>query len=299
MKIIMKILKGILIGLGSILPGVSGGMIAASFNVYENLVKALDNFIKQPIKSVLSIWEYLVGIVFGLSIGFILIATVLKLFPLPITMLFVGLIVGGIPGFIKEVKNEPKKVSHYIIMAFSALLVLSVLLLKSSELSNIGSPMIYLVYVAIGLLVALSLIIPGLSGTMILMAIGIYGFFTNTISEFIVSVFKLNITEAITYLPGVITIGISAFITLIIASKIIAKVLDKKRLSFNMAILGILIVSPINILMTLSLEHDGIFVGLKIFDYIFSALALVIGFLLAYRLIKVEGEGNDSEEKII
>lgn len=293
MKIIIKILKGILIGLGSILPGVSGGMIAASFNVYENLINALDSFIKTPIKAVLSIWEYLVGIVIGLGVGFILIATILKLFPIPITMLFVGLIIGGIPSFINEVKDEPKRPSHYIIMIFSALLVLSVLLLKSTEISNIGSPMIYLVYSLIGIFVALSLIIPGLSGTMILMALGFYGFFTTRVSEFIIALLKFNISDAISYLPSVITIAISGFITLIITSKVISKILKNRRLSFNMAILGILIVSPINILWTLSLENDGIFTGLGFLDYIFSIVALVIGFIIAYRLIKVEGKVNE------
>ena len=57
MKRILKILKGALIGLGSILPGVSGGMIAAAFNVYEDLINALDTFTKKPIKAVLLIYR--------------------------------------------------------------------------------------------------------------------------------------------------------------------------------------------------------------------------------------------------
>lgn len=296
MKIIVKILKGILIGLGSILPGVSGGMIAASFNVYEDLVNALDKFIKEPIKSVLKIWEYLIGIAIGIGIGFILIATVLKMFPIPITMLFIGLIIGGIPSFIKEIKNEDKKPHHFIVMIISGLLILSVLLLKPTEVNSVSTPVLYLIYIIIGLFVALSLIIPGLSGTMILMAMGIYTFFTSTIADFIVEVLKLNIGNAIVYLPAIMVIGISGFITLIVSSKLISKILTKHRLSFNMAILGILFVSPFNILWTLRLENKGVFNELKALDYILSFIALIIGFILAYKLIANEKEGNESNE---
>ena len=60
MSNILMILKGSLIGLGSILPGVSGGMIAAAFDIYKDLINALNRFTKEPIKAVISIWQYLI-----------------------------------------------------------------------------------------------------------------------------------------------------------------------------------------------------------------------------------------------
>lgn len=296
MKIILKVFKGVLIGLGSILPGLSGGMIAASFNVYEDLVNSLDQFIKKPIKSVLKIWEYLIGIAIGIALGFILIATVLKMFPIPITMLFIGLIIGGIPSFIHEVKFDDKKPIHYIIIIISSILILAILLLKPAEINNVSTPLLHIIYVIIGIFVALSLIIPGLSGTMILMALGIYTFFTTTVANFIVEVVKLNFNEAFIYLPAVIVIGLSGFLTLIIASRLISKILLKHRLSFNMSILGILIVSPFNILWTLRLENTEVFNELKALDYILSFIALFLGFILAYKLISNEKGGTITNE---
>lgn len=300
MNKILKVLKGILVGLGGILPGVSGGMIAASFNIYEDLVNALDEFLKKPIKSVFKIWEYLIGIVVGIGIGFILISTILNMFPIPITLLFVGLIIGGIPNFVKEVKGEPKKTIHYIILVLASLLVLSVLLLPANDIKTISSPLIYFVYIIIGFFIALSLIVPGLSGTMILMAIGVYAFFTDAVADFILNVLNLNISAALELLPAVSIMALAAFLTLIGLSKLISKILVKHRLSFNMAVLGILIVSPINILWTLNLEYkqegSTIFNHLEPYDYIFGIIALIIGFIIAYKLIIMESKGAEINE---
>src|SRR5690606_17094175 len=97
MNNLVKMLKGILIGIGAILPGVSGGMIAAAFNIYDKLITALDQLTRQPIKAVLSIWQYLVGIAVGILIGFLIVASIFSYVPIPATLLFIGLILGGIP----------------------------------------------------------------------------------------------------------------------------------------------------------------------------------------------------------
>lgn len=296
MKRILKILKGALIGLGSILPGVSGGMIAAAFNVYEDLINALDTFTKKPIKAILSIYEYLIGIFIGIALGFLVIGTVLKHFPLPTTMLFLGFIIGGIPKFINNVRKESLNYRHYLTAIIASLIILSVLLLNPSELSNISTPLIYVYYVLIGFFVAISLIIPGLSGTMILMALGVYTFFITNVSDFIKGIFNLDFNAILNGLPIIIIIGIAGFITLILLSKGINKVLKNKRTYFKMAVLGILLVSPINILYTLNYENSEIFQQLGFYDIIFGILTLLIGATGGYLLMKKEeGETNGLE----
>lgn len=299
MNNIIKILKGILIGLGSILPGVSGGMIAASFNIYQELIDALNNFIKTPFKAVFKIWQYLVGIAIGIAIGFVLIATVLKLYPLPITMLFIGLIIGSLPNHLKVIKAQRREFKHYLIMIIAALLVLVVLLLKPAQINEMDQLTIYIINIVMGLLIALSLIIPGLSGTMILMAIGIYTYFTETVSNFIKAIFNFNLTEALNNLPNVIIIGFSTFVVLIVLSRIISKVIKNYPLSFNMAILGILIVSPVNILWSLKIENTNIYTGIDFYDILFSIIGLLIGFILIYKLDYVEVANEDQQEQNI
>lgn len=280
MKIITKVFKGTLIGLGSILPGVSGGMIAAAFNIYEDLVSALSNIVKTPIKAFLSIWEYLIGIGIGILLGVIVIATVFKAFPIPITLLFIGLILGGIPSLIKDIKNERKKWFDYLIMIIMIILMISALLLKPGATQDVN----LFEYALIGLLIAIPLIVPGLSGTMILMSLGLYTGFIDVVYGFINELFKFNISSAFTYVPKLTIMGITVLVSLFIISKLISYVLKKHRISFNMAILGILVVSPINILWSLYLDVDYTESFSKIgpWTIVVSIILLVFGCISAY-----------------
>lgn len=63
MKNIIKMIKGMIVGFIIIIPGVSGSMIAAALNIYEDLISALSNITKKPVKSVLSVWQYIIGII--------------------------------------------------------------------------------------------------------------------------------------------------------------------------------------------------------------------------------------------
>ncbi|MDY0276451.1 MAG: DUF368 domain-containing protein [Acholeplasma sp.] len=299
MRLFIKIIKGTLVGLGSILPGISGGMIAAAFNIYKELIEALNNVTKKPIKAVLSIWEYLVGIVLGIAIGFVLIATVLKLFPIPITALFVGLILGGTPEVIKDIKKEKKRWYHYLITLVSILLMVMILMLKPADIYNTSGVALYLIYMVIGILTALSLIVPGLSGTMILMALGFYTYFTETVSNFIKAGIKFDFVTVFDNLIPVSIIALGGLLGLIVFAKIIHYFLHKQKLAFDMAVLGILIVSPINIFWSLYLEDNSVYDNLGFWNIVLAVGALGLGVLGAYKLLnfKNKNEGDKYETK--
>lgn len=294
MKKLIKIFKGTLIGLGSILPGVSGGMIAAAFHIYEELVKALSNIAKTPVKAFLSIWEYVVGIVVGILLGVVVIATVFKAFPIPITLLFIGLILGGIPSLIKEVKDEPKKWFDYLIFVVMMVIMIFALLLKPGQTQHVS----YLEYGLIGILIAVPLIVPGLSGTMILMSLGLYTGFIDIVYGFIKEVFKFNINGAFAYVPKLAIMGITVLISLFLLSKLISYILSKHKLSFNMAILGILVVSPINIIWSLYLDSDysAAFNKIGAGTIIVSIILLLFGYVSAYLMAKMSNKGELKNE---
>ncbi len=105
MKNIIKIIMGSLVGMGSILPGISGSMVATILKIYQDLITALNNFTKNPIKAVLSVWQYIVGVILGYIIGFFFISTFLGLAPLPFTLLFIGFILGAVPSLKKKQKR--------------------------------------------------------------------------------------------------------------------------------------------------------------------------------------------------
>ena len=112
MNHLIKIIKGSLVGMGSILPGVSGSMIAAVLNIYQDLIEALNAFTKHPIQSIVKVWQYIVGVFVGLGLGFIFISTFLDVAPIPLSLLFIGFIIGAIPGLKKEIKSDNTPVSN-------------------------------------------------------------------------------------------------------------------------------------------------------------------------------------------
>lgn len=296
MKSIIKIFKGTLVGLGSILPGISGGMIATVFNIYEELIIALNKVVKTPFKAIISIWEYLIGVIVGIALGIVLVATIFKLYPIPITMLFIGFILGGIPSILGETKGKTKNWYHYLTGVIMGLVMLSVLFLRPNNIGLIESPQIYFVYGLIGFLIALPIVVPGVSGTMILMALGLYSYMTDVLSEFIKALVTFNGQGIISNLLPTVTIAISAFVGLLLFSKVIYYFLKNHKLAFNMAILGILFVSPVNILWTLYVDNDGIVESIGWLNVISSIILFTLGVLTAYKTSKL---GNNKGDEII
>lgn len=291
---ILKIIKGILVGLGGILPGVSGGMIAASFNVYEELIGALDDFTKKPIKAIISIWEYLIGIAIGVLLGIILIATIFARFPIPITLLFIGLILGGIPEITNKLKGQKLNYKHYLTAIVMIGLMIGLLFLKELTVANLG----FFQYLLAGFLIAVSLIVPGLSGTMILLALGIYINIMDTIKLFINSVFTFDIRNALSLSPAILLIGLAAVITLIGLAKPINYLLKNKSSYFNIAVLGILVVSPFNIIWSLYQDNDygSSFNNVGALTIISSIILFVIGLILA---LKLSSLANKKERDVL
>jgi len=284
MNVFIKILKGIIIGIANIIPGLSGGMIAASFGVYKPLIKALSMFSKNPILAIISIWEYLFGMVVGVILAFISISQLLNLFPVPLTMLFLGLILGGIPDLFIQVKNKKKTFFNYLFVFITLALLMSLFFLKTQNFDNIKGKSIYLIYILIGIIAATSLIIPGLSSTTILIIFGFYKPLTENISLFIKKSLTFDFNNYIPLLIEITIIFISCFITLLILSKIINQIIEKHQLSFNMVILTILLISPLNILFKAGIKESDF----KVITIFFGTIMLLAGFSAIYLLQKKE-----------
>lgn len=282
MKFIIKIIQGMMIGIGSITPGVSGSMIANSFNIYEELIDALNMFSKKPIKAVLGIWEYLVGVVLGFLVGGIFISQLLKVIPLYITIFFVGLIFGSLPDILKEERNTKIKWYHILIVLIAIGLVLLLLLLEPINISNITGFKLYLVYALIGFLITVPLIIPGLSGATVLMVLGLYSYFTNTLSDLVFTLTNLDFGGFFNTFTSLLVMVISAFIGLLLIAKLIKYIIDNHKSSFNMAIIGLLLVAPVNIIIATNKEVDNLFGTIDFWKVLLTIIAFAIGFLITF-----------------
>src|SRR5690554_4441436 len=96
MNKLIEIAKGSLMGIANIIPGVSGGTIAVIFRIYDKLIEAINKAFKKPLEALKDTYLLIIGIILGVLIGVFLISYGYEAFPLPTTLIFIGLIFGGI-----------------------------------------------------------------------------------------------------------------------------------------------------------------------------------------------------------
>ena len=175
---IKNIVKGFIIGVAKIIPGVSGSSMAIIFGVYEKAINILANVFKIDFKSFLFLLEISIGVLFGICLFSRCVKWLLMNFYFSIMLLFIGLIVGGIKIFFKEIKcnviNTVNNWLRYILLFFlSFFLVIFLSLFTGSVRFNINDGN-YLIYVLLGIIEVFSSLIPGISGTAIYMILGCY-----------------------------------------------------------------------------------------------------------------------------
>lgn len=292
---IKKVLQGMLIGVGAILPGVSGGMIAAAFNIYSKLIEALDKVTKTPIKAVLSIWEYILGILLGVLVGFLVIAYVFYLIPIPSTLLFIGLILGGIPEIYKLAEEKTRKFKPIIMFSLTFILMISFTIfapyLAQTDTSNTN----FVLWIVVGVLLAVSLIVPGLSGTMLMLIIGYYGPLILLGKTLIEAVLTINVELFMNNIFSLVFVAIGIILAFILLGKVFNYVLKKAPKLFYQLILGIIVASPINIIFSLNDDLRQSETPVHIFDFsnqwymwLIGLLCIPIGIYLARLFSKEE-----------
>lgn len=169
---LLRILEGAIIGLGAVLPGVSGGVLCVVFGVYKPMMELMS----EPFRSVKRHYQTLIPLLIGLAVGFMGISRVLgkllESYPDQSMCLFVGLIVGMLPSLFRQAGEKGREKGSFGVM-FGAFAVILVLLLVLERLSadirpNFGW------YIFCGVCLVLSIIVPGLSFSTLLMPLGLY-----------------------------------------------------------------------------------------------------------------------------
>lgn len=149
MKFLANCLKGVAIGAGAILPGISSGVFCVIFGIYEKLLDSILNFFHD----IKNNFKFLLPIAIGAGIGIILFGNILNYcfyqFPIQTKSIFIGLILGSIPSLIKEVTRKEKfKLSHLIFFFIALLIGVACIFLESSleihTVNNISFPYLIL-----------------------------------------------------------------------------------------------------------------------------------------------------------
>ncbi|MCR3906112.1 MAG: DUF368 domain-containing protein [Tenericutes bacterium] len=292
MNHLIKIIKGVFVGMGSILPGISGSMIAAILKIYQDLIQALNKFTKHPIKAISDVWQYIVGVIVGLMIGFLFISAVLELFPIPLTLLFIGFILGAIPGIIKEFKSERYHWHHFLVMLIAMASMIGFLFVKE-QTADVNSWYYYFIVFIIGVITAASLITPGLSAATMLMALGYFRTLINLGDDFIQAFLSFSFREIVPQLPMLILLIIGVIVGLLIIGKIMYQLLIRYKAHFYFAVLGIVIVTPFNILFTLQENTSQNVFQVQWYIWGIGFILFVLGLFITY---KISDMGQKKEE---
>ena len=202
---LVRMLQGMLIGLGAVLPGISGGVLCVIFGIYRPVMELLSN----PRKYFFTHIRKLLPVILGGAVGFLGVANILSFFlekyPDPSVCLFVGLIAGMLPSLMREAGKEGRTNGSWISMVAAAVVIFAILttlnLLSVSLVPNVGW------YVFCGVCLALSVIVPGMSFSTLLMPLGLY-------TPFVDGLGHLNLSIMI---PS----GIGAVVTVICFAKMI------------------------------------------------------------------------------
>jgi len=256
---ILLFIKGFIVGCGKIIPGVSGGMLAIIFGIYDKGINAIANFFKDVKNN--TKFLFIVGLGFVLSIIMTsnLLSYLLNNYYVSIMFLFIGLISGGLIDTIK--KGNIKK--HYL--AFSIpIMILFILHFYEDTLSQL--PINFFTLILIGGIDAFTMIVPGISGTAIFMLLGCY-------DDVLLLFGTFNIERLIPFFIGVCLFSI-------ILIKIVDYMLKNKNTLSYTIILGFTIGSCL-LLIFQTLDSVIFF-----YQYFISLLMFFIGFIVSILLEK-------------
>ena len=259
---LFKLLQGILIGLGAVLPGISGGVLCVVFGVYAPIMALLSN----PFRAFKKYALTLLPIVIGMGIGFLgvskALGILLKAYPDASVCLFVGLIIGMLPSLFREARSKGSvEIKDYAAMAIAFVVVFSLLLLLNEFSVRITPNFGW--YLFCGFCLALSVIAPGMSFSTLLMPLGLYTPFVEGIGNIDFSIL----------VPG----GIGALLTVILLAKGMNYLLQKHHSTVSHLIIGIIIAATLPII-----PYAGFVSSVQ--SGITNALCLIFGLVAALLL---------------
>lgn len=227
MNYLILLLKGFIIGVAKIMPGVSGAMLSISFGVYEKIL----SIIAHPFKIKFSDLKFLFFLLLGSFIGIVLLCDFLKWclnnYFYYTMCFFIGLIVGGIPDIIKEVRGKITIIDTFL---FIVSFILIFLLVGLDSGNNSSSNHFFFM----GAIESLTTIIPGISGTAVFMALGWYDCLLDTIKCLLTFSCSLNIS--LLFISGFV-------ISTIIISWILSFIFKKYKRYSYICVLGFMLAS--------------------------------------------------------
>ena len=271
-RLALKVLCGILIGVGAVLPGVSGGVLCVIFGIYPMMM----DFISHPFTDLKNKLKILMPYMAGMLVGFWgvskLLDVLLTRFEGPATCVFVGLVVGMLPSLFVSVGEGKNRVLSYLGLGISCLTVLGILISLRSLNVEIAPSILW--YVFCGAALAISVIVPGMSFSTLLMPLGLYTPFVQGIGDF----------NFMVLLPA----GVGAVLTFVAFSRFISNLFKKHYSIAQNIVVGIVIAATAVIIPFESFTRSPL-------SAVACVICLVAGVVIARVLSRINNRYEDKK----
>lgn len=280
-NMIKDMVKGAIIGIANIIPGVSGGTMAVSMGIYDKLIHCITHLFSEFKKNL----KFLIPIILGAGIGLVGLSFIIEFLfdiaPLETNLLFIGLIIGGLPAMWKRVKGNSIKGQHMVAFVLFFALVVGLAAFGNAEGADVviepgisNGIMLFIV----GVIAAATMIIPGVSGSMILLIMGYYNPIVSEINTFIRALLALDFAALWRGVLIFVPFGVGVLVGIFGIAKIIEIVFQKFPLVAYWAIIGLIAASPFAIVL---MSDFGTITVLRV---LIGVVALAAGTFAAYKL---------------
>lgn len=281
LSFLSDVLRGVAIGVAFIIPGFSGGSVAAILGIYERLVGAIADIFKHFKTSFLTLLPIVLGMLIGIAALILPIQWGLSNFPIPTVSLFVGLALGGLPSITQKLKGERPNGLHFVAFLIPLVFAASLSFLPLAgevdlfHLSFGG----YLLLIVIGVIGSAALVVPGISGSMLLLIFGYYNPVVRLITEHLLHGDQIGICLLV-----VGCIGVGLVVGFFGISILMKYLLKKFPRGTYFAILGF-ILGSIPAVYASTLRETGQILFGNPWYWVVAVLMLIAGFALSFGLV--------------
>lgn len=257
-----RFLKGIIVGLGGVAPGLSGSVLLIIFGLYQKTLDALGSILIQFRKNVTFLLPLVSGMCLGVLLFSRLIDYTLTHYEMPTRFCFLGLILGTLPMVWKEVRKEGFRKYHWLLIALSATLGTWMFTVNSGAFPQVTNPTLGQ-SIALGVSVAATAIIPGVDPAVFLSSLGFYEMYVSALAN-------LDITIL---LPMAVGLGLGAVGISFVMSKLFARFYT---VTYSI-IFGIFLSMIPNMLSTECVLHGNT-------ESLASIMLMILGFVVSFYL---------------
>lgn len=275
------ILQGMAVGIANIIPGVSGGTMMVAMGLYDKLIHCITH-LKSEFKEAVKL---LVPIFAGAGIAIVVLSRLfeylLTAHPIPTNFAFCGLIAGSLPFIFKKVKGHSLTIGKIIpFLVFFAIVIAMALMGETSGVAaDVSFSVINVIKLfAVGIIAAATMVVPGVSGSMMLMLLGYYDVILATINDIIDALLAFDIAGIMTAVGVLAPFGIGVVFGIFVIAKIIEFIFSKAEIHAYYAIIGLILASPIAILINTNWD------GLSVSAMLISAGTFILGWVAASKL---------------